>query len=132
MGACHPRNFLDFRPSEIVAGAIWGRNTRPYGRHTCCAMPLKWLAMSRTRYYASYFRTRPSIITLTAFLPSQGPPTRASTSYPSQRRGCFYYTYSQVSAPPSGTVGSKGGSSAPNEQQGPQKARRQLPPLPLC
>ena len=43
---------------------------------------------------------------------SQGPPTRASTSYPSQRRGCFYYAYSQVSAPPSriiGTVGSKGG-----------------------
>ena len=33
-----PTNFLDFRPSEIVAGAIWGRNTRPYGRRTCCVM----------------------------------------------------------------------------------------------
>ena len=29
LGACPPRNILDFRPSEIVAGAIWGRNTRP-------------------------------------------------------------------------------------------------------
>ena len=28
-GGMPPRNFLDFRPSEIVAGAIWGRNTRP-------------------------------------------------------------------------------------------------------
>ena len=78
-----------------------------------------------TRIYA-----RPSIITLTAVAGPADPRVDRS-----QRRGCFYYAYSQVSAPPSriiGTVGSKGGSSAPNEQQGPQKARRQLPPLPLC
>ena len=37
LGACPPRNFLDFRPSEIVAGNL-GRNTRPHGRRTCCAM----------------------------------------------------------------------------------------------
>ena len=28
-GGMPPHKFLDFRLSEIVAGAIWGRNTRP-------------------------------------------------------------------------------------------------------
>ena len=36
-GHAPPRNLLDFRPSEIVAGNL-GRNTRPHDRRTCCAM----------------------------------------------------------------------------------------------
>ena len=28
-GCMLPQKYLDFRPSEIVVGAIWGRNTRP-------------------------------------------------------------------------------------------------------
>ena len=37
-GGMPPQKHFGFRPSEIVAGAIWGRNTRPYGRRTCYAM----------------------------------------------------------------------------------------------
>ena len=34
LGACPPRKILGFRPSEIVSGAILGRNSK--SRTTCC------------------------------------------------------------------------------------------------
>ena len=83
---------MDFRPSEIVAGAIWGRNTRPYGRRTCWPPHLLRHARNRSsawrgvlNYYASYFRSGVLYTPINNYTndPSQGPPTRASTSYPS-------------------------------------------------
>ena len=114
----------DFRPSEIVAGAIWGRNTRPphllrHARNRSSA----WRSQRGVLNYASYFRSGNFDVLYTPInnytngvAPVAGP--TASARYPSQRRLSSPYAYSQVSAPPSriiGTVGSKGGSSAPNE-----------------
>ena len=46
---------------------------RIYGRRTCCAMPLKCMAWRTELCYFRSGSTRPSIITLTAFLPVAGP-----------------------------------------------------------
>ena len=120
-GRARPRGVWGHAPpetfwiSDLLRSLLVQSGDEIHGRRTCHASSAWWRTELCKLFPVRKFHVLYTPINNYTNGPSQGPSTCASAS---QRRLSSPLSYSQVSALPSiiiGTVGSKGGSSAPNE-----------------